>query len=115
MSGTAIGVVGGGAWGTALAQVIASGGRPVRLWAREAEVVEAVNAVHENSVFLPGRPLAEAIVATGDLGTLADMAAVLVVTPAQHMLRRARPIARTGPAADPLFEGDRGGQPQAAP
>jgi glycerol-3-phosphate dehydrogenase (NAD(P)+) len=85
MSGTAIGVVGGGAWGTALAQVIASGGRPVRLWAREAEVVEAVNAVHENSVFLPGRPLAEAIVATGDLGTLADMAAVLVVTPAQHM------------------------------
>ncbi|MGK6354246.1 NAD(P)H-dependent glycerol-3-phosphate dehydrogenase [Sphingomonas sp. DT-207] len=85
MSDAAIGVVGGGAWGTALAQVIASGGRSVRLWAREPEVVEAVNTRHENSIFLAGRPLSEAIVATGDLAALAGTAAVLVVTPAQHM------------------------------
>lgn len=85
MSEAAIGVLGGGAWGTALAQVIASGSRPVRLWAREAEVVEAVNARHENALFLPGRALSDAIVATGDIATLAGCAAVLVVTPAQHM------------------------------
>ncbi|HVJ01164.1 MAG TPA: NAD(P)H-dependent glycerol-3-phosphate dehydrogenase [Sphingomonas sp.] len=80
-----IGVVGGGAWGTALAQVAASGGRAVRLWARESDVVEAINARHENALFLPGRPLSEAIVATGDIAELADVEAVLVVTPAQHM------------------------------
>lgn len=85
MSERAIGVVGGGAWGTALAQVAASGGVPVRLWAREGDVVEAVNALHENPVFLPGRPLSEAIVATGELAELAGTRAVLVVTPAQHM------------------------------
>jgi glycerol-3-phosphate dehydrogenase (NAD(P)+) len=85
MNHAAIGVIGGGAWGTALAQVIASGGRTVRLWAREPEVVESINASHQNSVFLPRRALSEAIVATGDLTALAGTAAVLVVTPAQHM------------------------------
>lgn len=85
MNHAAIGVIGGGGWGTALAQVIASGGRTVRLWARESEVVESINASHQNSVFLPGRVLSEAIVATGDLEALAGTAAVLVVTPAQHM------------------------------
>ena len=54
MSYERIGVIGGGAWGTALAQVAAGGGKPSLLWAREPEVVEAVNARHENHVFLPG-------------------------------------------------------------
>ena len=80
-----IAVVGGGAWGTALAQVIASDGTPVRLWAREAEVVAAINAGHRNPLFLPGVALSPEIVATGDLATLGDADAVLVVTPAQHM------------------------------
>ena len=50
-----IGVVGGGAWGTALAQVAAAEGEPVLLWAREPEVVEAVNADHENPPVPQGR------------------------------------------------------------
>jgi glycerol-3-phosphate dehydrogenase (NAD(P)+) len=79
-----IGVIGGGAWGTALAQVAAAGGDTL-LWAREPEVVEAVNRRHENSLFLPGIPLSPAIAATGDLGALAGCDALLVVTPAQHM------------------------------
>ena len=78
-------ILGGGAWGTALAQVCASGGRETLLWAREPEVVEAINTVHENPVFLPGRPLDPAIRATGDLAEVADYDAWLVVTPAQHM------------------------------
>ena len=80
-----IGVIGGGAWGTALAQVAARGGEPVLLWARESEVVESVNASHENSQFLAGVPLSESIRATGDLADLAGMDALLVVAPAQHV------------------------------
>jgi glycerol-3-phosphate dehydrogenase (NAD(P)+) len=79
-----LGILGGGAWGTALAQVAAEGGEAL-LWAREPEVVEGINAVHENSLFLPGIPLDPAIRATGDLGALRDCEAILVVTPAQHM------------------------------
>ena len=85
MTGGAIGVLGGGAWGTALAQVIASGGREVRLWAREPEVVDAINTGRHNPDFLPGCTLSPLISATRDLAFVADAAAVLVVTPAQHM------------------------------
>ena len=49
-----IAVVGGGAWGTALATVAAEGGREVDIYAREAEVVASVNHYHENKAFLPG-------------------------------------------------------------
>jgi glycerol-3-phosphate dehydrogenase (NAD(P)+) len=80
-----IGVIGGGAWGTALAQVAARGGQPVTLWAREAEVVESVNAAHQNHHFLAGVPLSESIRATGDLADLAGHDALLVVAPAQHV------------------------------
>ncbi|MDV3458708.1 NAD(P)H-dependent glycerol-3-phosphate dehydrogenase [Sphingomonas sp. HF-S4] len=80
-----IGVIGGGAWGTALAQVAARGGQPVTLWAREPDVVESVNAAHENRQFLAGVPLSESIRATGDLAELANHDALLVVAPAQHV------------------------------
>ncbi|HVJ00516.1 MAG TPA: NAD(P)H-dependent glycerol-3-phosphate dehydrogenase [Sphingomonas sp.] len=80
-----IGVLGAGAWGTALAQVAAQGAREVLLWAREPEVVEAVNAAHENTTFLAGVPLSPAIRATGSLDDLAGVDALLVVTPAQHV------------------------------
>jgi len=80
-----IGVIGGGAWGTALAQVAARGGEPVLLWAREPEVVESVNVRHQNELFLSGVPLSPSIRATGELGQLADMEALLVVAPAQHV------------------------------
>lgn len=79
-----IGVIGGGAWGTALAQVAARGG-PVTLWARESDVVDSINGAHENAMFLAGIPLSEAIRATGDPGELAGMDALLVVAPAQHV------------------------------
>ena len=80
-----LGVIGGGAWGTALAQVAASGGRETLLWAREPEVVEAVNRAHENSVFLPRIALHDSIRATSDFAELHACDAWLVVTPAQHM------------------------------
>ncbi len=75
------GVVGGGAWGTALAQLLAAEGAPVRLWAREKDVVAAINAEHRNSVFLPGARLSPSLTATADLAALADFDALLVVVP----------------------------------
>jgi glycerol-3-phosphate dehydrogenase (NAD(P)+) len=85
MSYDRIGIVGGGAWGTALAQVCASGGRETLIWAMEEDVVEAINSRHENPLFLPGVLLEPAIRATSAIEDLADCEAWLVVTPAQHM------------------------------
>lgn len=80
-----IGVIGAGAWGTALAQVLARDGQPVTLWAREADVVASINTVRENRIFLPGIPLCPEIRATGSLAELTECAALLLVTPAQHL------------------------------
>ena len=80
-----VGVIGGGAWGTALAQVCARAGREAILWAREGEVVEAIATRHENSLFLPGVTLDPAVRATVDLADLADCELILAVAPAQHM------------------------------
>lgn len=80
-----IGVIGGGAWGTALAQAVAKTGLQVTLWAREPEVVESITEACENRVFLPGIALNPAIRAVKDLGELANVDLALVVTPAQHM------------------------------
>lgn len=90
-----LGVLGGGAWGTALAQVAAAEGEETLLWAREAEVVELVNRKHENAMFLPGVPLSPSIRATTDLSEISACEALLVVTPAQHMrsVLEAAPIA----------------------
>ena len=81
----AVGVIGAGAWGTALAQMLASDGREVLLWAREAEVVAAVNTAHRNPLFLPSAALHPTIRATGDLADLAALPVLLMVTPAQHL------------------------------
>ncbi|MDX2234540.1 MAG: NAD(P)H-dependent glycerol-3-phosphate dehydrogenase [Hyphomonadaceae bacterium] len=96
---THVGVIGGGAWGTALAQVAAAAGRTVTLWAYEPEVVTAINDARENSMFLPGCALNPAIAATGDLAALAGADVLLAVTPAQHLratLRGLAPALRPG-------------------
>ncbi|MCP1469930.1 glycerol-3-phosphate dehydrogenase (NAD(P)+) [Sphingobium sp. OAS761] len=93
------GVIGAGAWGTALAQLLAGDGRPVALWALEADVVDAINATHENPLYLPGLPLAPSIRATGDMADLNDCDLLLVVSPAQHL----RGVAGQAPAGVPLL------------
>ncbi|MBK5263618.1 MAG: NAD(P)-dependent glycerol-3-phosphate dehydrogenase [Alphaproteobacteria bacterium] len=80
-----IGIIGAGAWGTALAQVAAANGDPVLLWAFEDEVVQAVNDTHCNSIYLPDNLLSPVIQATSDLSDLSTCDALLVVTPAQHL------------------------------
>ena len=85
MSIEKLAVIGGGAWGTALAQVAAAGGQETLLWALEDDVVTAVNRIHENPVYLKGIKLDPAIRATSNFSELAEADAWLVVTPAQHM------------------------------
>lgn len=80
-----VGVIGAGAWGTALAQAAASDGSDVLLWARESELVQEINASRSNSLFLPGATLSETIRATGDLDELASLSVLLVVVPAQFL------------------------------
>ncbi len=82
---SAIGIIGAGAWGTALAQALAGERTPVMLWAREVELVAEINANHTNSLFLASATLSPDIRATSDLADLADLPLLLVVTPAQHL------------------------------
>ncbi|MFN3622996.1 MAG: NAD(P)H-dependent glycerol-3-phosphate dehydrogenase [Hyphomicrobium sp.] len=94
-----IGIVGGGAWGTALAQAMRRVGREVVLWAREPDVVEAINARHVNEKFLPGVALDPGIRATGNLADAGKCDALLLVAPAQHvraMAKELRPSLRAG-------------------
>jgi glycerol-3-phosphate dehydrogenase (NAD(P)+) len=82
-----IGIIGAGAWGTALAQALAGNGTTVVIWAREAELVQEINTAHRNSLFLPGVELSPHIRATAILSDLAELSLLLVVTPAQHLAR----------------------------
>lgn len=80
-----IGIIGGGAWGTALASVMAQIHPQVLIWAREEDVVTAINETRENSVFLKGSKLPLNIQATSDLAAMGACGALLIVTPAQHV------------------------------
>jgi len=81
-----VAIIGGGAWGTALATVARRSGAAVKLWARDAAIVDAINRRHENPVYLPQVPLDPAIVATSDPVLATEGAeGVLLVVPAQHL------------------------------
>lgn len=85
MEDTKIGVIGAGAWGTALAQVLSEGQKELLLWVRETEVVDQINQVRENQSFLPGHRLRDTIRATQDWDAIAACDMLLLVTPAQHL------------------------------
>jgi glycerol-3-phosphate dehydrogenase (NAD(P)+) len=88
-----IGVVGAGAWGTALAQTLVSAGRDVTLWAFERDLVDEINATHENPRFLAGVPLSPHIRATSELAEMASCDALLLVVPAQFLRATATRLA----------------------
>jgi glycerol-3-phosphate dehydrogenase (NAD(P)+) len=81
-----IAVVGAGSWGTVLADLLARNGHRVELWAREPEIVEQVNAWHENGLFLKGTRLAEPLTATADLNrAVAGKELVVMAVPSHHL------------------------------
>jgi glycerol-3-phosphate dehydrogenase (NAD(P)+) len=97
-----VGVIGGGAWGTALAQVCARAGLGVTLWAREPEVVAEINASRRNTLFLPDVTLDPAISATEDPADLARADLILAVAPAQHLRASLAAFAPHAPAGVPV-------------
>ncbi|EZP73734.1 Glycerol-3-phosphate dehydrogenase [NAD(P)+] [Sphingomonas paucimobilis] len=93
------GVIGAGAWGTALAQTLSADGQDVRLWALEPEVVEAIHRDRVNPLYLPGVTLNSSVRASGDMADMADRDMLLIVSPAQHL----RGVAGSAPAGVPLI------------
>jgi glycerol-3-phosphate dehydrogenase (NAD(P)+) len=90
-----IGILGGGAWGTALAQTQALAGRPVTLWARNAAATAEINTARTNEAYLPGIALAPTITATTSLDDGARADILLLVAPAQQariVARQLRPL-----------------------
>jgi glycerol-3-phosphate dehydrogenase (NAD(P)+) len=89
-------VVGAGAWGTALSDLLARNNHQVALWAYEPDVVETINQKHENLRFLAGHKLASSLTAVGDLQkAVATAELVVLATPSQVL----RPIVRAAQAS----------------
>ena len=82
-----IGILGAGAWGTALARHLAQKFGHARIWAYERDVVESINARHLNEAYLPGIALPEGLSATNDLQSFAEDLSLLVVVVPSHVLR----------------------------
>jgi glycerol-3-phosphate dehydrogenase (NAD(P)+) len=82
-----IAVIGAGAWGTALADLLARNGHPVTMWAYEEDVAASVNQNHENRRFLAGARLASSVRATTDLGEALDGASLIYLATPSQLLR----------------------------
>lgn len=103
-----IGIVGGGAWGTALAAALERAGRDVVIWAREPEVVADIAGLHENRLYLPGIPLNPAILATTAIKDLGAADAIVLVPPAQHLRAVFEDLVPHLDAATPVIVGTKG-------
>jgi glycerol-3-phosphate dehydrogenase (NAD(P)+) len=94
-----VGIVGAGAWGTALAIAMRRADLDVTIWAHKQDVVEDINRRHENRALLPGVALDPKIVATGDIASAVTTDLVFLVAPAQHLravCQTAAPAWQTG-------------------
>ena len=80
-------IVGAGAWGSALADLVARNGHRTVLWARETDVVADVNAHHTNSRFLKGVTLSPSVTATDDLAAAVKDASLITFVAPSHVLR----------------------------
>ncbi len=80
MSEYSIGIIGVGAFGTALAQTFARSGHKVLCWAREKEVVKSINKKHMNALYLSDIELKESIHATKNIEEVAQKAKVLIIS-----------------------------------
>lgn len=96
------GIVGAGAWGTALSTVCCRAGLETVIWAFEEEVVNDINRAHENKVYLEGVTLDEKIRATGGLADLHDCDFLLLVVPTQFTRNVIEDLAKGLPKATPL-------------
>ncbi len=104
-----VAVIGAGAWGTALAHLVAGTGRRVRLWCYEPEVADTIVSRRENAQYLPGIPLASAITPTTDLATaVSDAGAVLVAVPSHALRAVCSRMASVLPSEVPVISATKG-------
>ena len=86
MESKTVGIIGGGAWGTGLAQALARGSHKVTIWALEKEVVDSINNEHENKKFLPDYKLDESIVCSDDIRAVAsDKDFIIIASPSLYL------------------------------
>jgi glycerol-3-phosphate dehydrogenase (NAD(P)+) len=97
------GIIGAGAWGTALATALGGAGRDITLWAHEKELVASINQRHENSIYLKGVPLDPEVKATSNFTELAGCDAFILATPAQHTREIARQLAQAAGDEKPVI------------
>ena len=98
-----ISIVGAGAWGTALAEVMSRRGHQINLWAKENSVVNSINSKHENDVFLPNVKLSNLIVAFNNLEQITKCDLLLVVSPAQHTRETLLEVSKTLKSETPII------------
>lgn len=98
-----VSVFGAGAWGTALAQTFARNDLAVRLWSRNAAVVDTVNATHTNPEYLPDIILHDGITATDDLKQASHSEVIVLVIPTQHVASIIEQAAPFIAAATPIL------------
>jgi glycerol-3-phosphate dehydrogenase (NAD(P)+) len=102
-------VVGAGAWGTALADLLTRNGHDVLLWAYEPDVVESVNKRHENVRFLGGNALSPALKATGDIERAVEGAELITLATPSHVLRSiVRSASKSITASAPIVVASKG-------
>ncbi len=107
-----VAVLGAGSWGTALAALLSRHGHPTVLWGRDAAVVQAIDAQHENPHYLPGIELPHALRATTELASALDGAGwVLVVVPSHAFNETVRAIAPLRPATAGVAWATKGFEP----
>lgn len=82
-----VGVIGAGSWGTTLAHLLAAKGLEVKLWVFEKDLCETIRKTGENSFYLPGFKLHSGITAHGDLRSVVEDSALLVMVVPSHVYR----------------------------
>lgn len=85
MEESKVGIIGAGAWGTAVATALSRGGNDVTIWALEDEVVKSINCEHENKRYLPGYPLDEKLHASLDIKEVADADFIFIASPSLYL------------------------------
>lgn len=96
-----LGVLGGGAWGTGLAQALAQGGHQVQMWALEKEVKESVNNEHENKRYLPGYKLSPNLTVSNDIEEVAtDKEFLIIASPSLFLASTIKKITSVANISD---------------
>ena len=82
---SSVAVLGSGAWGTTMAQVLVDAGNSVQLWGRNSDVVAEINATHANTKFLPGITLPQSLIATTSIEQALQADYLVVAIPSQSL------------------------------